>query len=91
MSAFSWAAEAWLPSSPHSLFRLPSLVCGLLLSVALLGSNASLGEQVSAATVLLLLLTNLVLALRESFLRSQEVVRRVELLATTLGQVAVAR
>ena len=90
-SPLSWATEAWLPSSPYSLFRVTSLAFGLLLSLALLASKDSVSEVASAAVILALVTTDLALSAWESFLRTTEVRRRVERVVRLLATTAQAR
>ena len=87
-SWLSWLAEAWLPSSARSLFRLTSLLFLLLAGLALLSKAASPPELASAVVILVLSAANLALSGWESYQRSVELERRAARLVEELREAA---
>ena len=88
-SHVAWMKEAWLPGSARSLFRLTSLVCAILLALALVAASPpALPALVSAALILALTTLSLVLSGWESYQRSVEVFRRAEHVARLVREAA---
>ena len=88
-SHVAWMKEAWLPGSARSLFRLTSLVCAILLALALVAASPpALPALVSAALILALTTLSLVLSGWESYQRSVEVFRRAEHVARLVSEAA---
>ena len=88
-SHVAWMKEAWLPGSAGSLFRLTSLVCAILLALALVAASPpALPALVSAALILALTTLSLVLSGWESYQRSVEVFRRAEHVARLVREAA---
>ena len=88
-SHVAWMKEAWLPGSARSLFRLTSLVCAILLALALVAASPpALPALVSAALILALTTLSLVLSGWESYQRSVEVFCRAEHVARLVREAA---